>query len=1085
MINNVKMRLFIFIGLLFSFTLEAQEVLFSNYFDIEINASAGAKVIGKVNLKRNKDVETTPIPASYQFYIENSTTDIFEIETEFDNKGHIFGVFKVAAGKNTGSAQSYDVSVVLKDGALIKGTTNVVIKVVEKTLWTQLKDYYTPITISQSRLYGRTKFTDSKLTSYLTELENSNGRFSGFSFYTKHPSTFAKGALEKEWQDVSELIGGLGYAYAKSPISGVSSGNLTHMKRLKRVIYKALLQYMNHVPIYGNDILVGGNPIGTELGDGISKLNDHGYVSHSFLTHQWRLIDALGAPLLHIWPEVLIDIEAEDLEAKEVFNSVMRFHQSVFSEVPSLRIMNDDHGKWKNISNVNYSEGAWADANLGHRMRTLLTMPILWADYNRPITYVPYWYDDYYNNTPLQGKTFAHHWSPNGVLADVKHWCERLSSPTQFFSQAGFHPDGTITHHKGYNASDVAMVAYGFEWLLTNNDAAKYFKNTSYEMDGAGLQFVSDRIDYTYRRMIYKNSLDFLVTGRSFFTDLSHFGSKDIKNAITDVMDGKNTTSVLFNESELLSLKNNLVNGTHAHTGTTAFWNADYLMHRKESGTDHYYFSVKHKSVRTAGAEDFDKIRKSWHAGSGSFLLRVTGDEYSQKVLHNFDWHVIPGVTEGWRTDVMPTGEATASLPGGNIFSGILSDGTYGLSGYVHKPIDMYTSAEALKSYHFIGNYGTAIGSSIKRKSGSSGTEMIVTTIDQSEQLGVITYNINGSSKTVAKGASVNIVTSLTGPTWIHHQNKGYLIFPKPDQNLLIKTGSHINITATDLGISKSINYILALDHGVKPTADQKDGYTYVMVANVTVGEMPNVLAAYHANVKNYSLDGKYHAITDSEEQLDQVVFFQPNRASLANGKWIEVDKPALVMLKELEHNIRLTLVNPLHDLNTAEITVKIPARLVEGTYTYHLPGISPIPGETATVTSNGSSGSTIVISLPSSGDGFLYGFQEQMYAGAPIVLTLEKDATLGVDDEIKIKNGNLRVYPMPIKEGSVVETSDGTLIFKIEIYNTLGQRLGFKTYDGTSFKVKLPLVQSMSSKHQLLIMQVTTSTGLKTVKLL
>lgn len=1082
--NTSKINIIIIICALFSISTEAQEVLFTNYFDIEINQPAGTKVTGKVNLKSNKDVESNPIPGTYRFYIESSNSNIFQIETEFDNKGRIFGVIKVAAGKNSGNAQNHNLAITLKDGAVVKATASIVIRVVEKTLWTQLKDYYTPIAILESRLYGRTKFSESKLANYITELENNNGRFSGFLFYTKHPSTFSSGVLEKEYQDVSELIGGLGYAYATSSTYGIPSGNTSNMNRLRRVIYKALMQYMNTVPIYGDDLLIGGNPIGTELGDGISKMNEHGYLSFSYLTHQWRAIDALGAPLLYIWPELLKEIENNDSEAQQVFNSVMRFHQLFFSIVPSLRVMDDDNGKWQNISNLNYSEGAWSDANLGHRMRTLMTMPILWADYNRPITYVPYWYDDYYNNTSLEGKTFAHNWSPHGVLDDLKHWFGRMSTPTQSFSQAGFHPDGTMTHHKSDNASDVAMVAYGFEWLTSNSDGAKYYKNTPYEMSNEGLQFVADRINYSYRRLIYKNSLDFLVTGRSFFSDLSLFGSKNIKNAIDDMMDAKKSSTVLSNESELLKLRSNFVNGAHTHTETTSFWNADYLVHRKESGSDNYYFSVKNKSVRTSGAEDFDKIRKSWHAGSGPFLLRVTGNEYNQNVLRNFDWHVVPGVTEEWRTDAMPTGRASASLPGGNQFSGILADGTYGISGYHHKPIDTYTSAEALKSYHLIGNYGTAIGTDVRRKASSSGTKEIVTTIDQSEQLGNITYNINGTIKTISKGADVNIVEPLTGPTWIHHENKGYLIFPKPNQNLLIKTGNQINITATDLGFSKSINYILALDHGVNPTSGQKDGYHYVLVANVMFDEMQNVMAAYHTRVINYSLEGKYHAISDSHELLDQVVFFQPNRANLSDGKWIEVDQPALVMIKDLEDDIRLTIVNPMHDLNTSEITIKIPEILTEGSYNYSLPGISPIPGETATVTSS-AAGSIIVIALPSSGDGFLYDFQEQMYAGAPIVLTMKKNTTLGTETPIDMKKGKVRVYPMPIKNESMVETNDGSSILKIEIYNTLGQRISLVNYDGASFKVRLPIKENLVKEHHILVMHVTTSRGIRTVKLI
>ncbi len=1060
------------------------EILLANYFDIKINQAAGTSVTGKVHLTSNKDVEKKVIPASYQFHIENSNTDIFEIKTEFDDKGRIFGVLKVGAGKNSGNSKDHNLTIVLKDGAVVKAEKNIVVHVTEETLWTKLKDYYTPITISESRLYGRTKFSESQLANYITELENSNGKFSGFSFYTKHPSTFSSGVLEAEYQSVSELIGGLGYAYAKSTGYGIPSGNATNMARLKRVIYKSVLAYMDNVPIYGTDLLIGGKPIGTELGDGISKMSERGYVSHNFLTHQWRATDALGAPLLYIWPELLKDIEGSDAEAQQVYSSVIRFFQLFFSEVPSMRVMDSDAGVWGNISNLNYSEGAWSDGNLSHRMRTLMTMPILWADYNRPITYVPYWYDDYNNGTAIEGKTFAHNWSPNGVLADVKHWCGRLSTPSQDFDQSGFHPDGTVTHHKGYDASDVAMVAYGFEWLITNTTAAKYFKNTPFEMDDKGLQFVSDRINYSYRRMIYKNSLDFLVTGRSFFSDLSTFGSKDIKNAIDDLIIAKKPSTVISNEAELLSLRSNLVNVNHTHTETTSFWNADYLAHRKEIGNENYYFSVKNKSTRTSGAEDFDKVRKSWHAGSGVFLLRVTGNEYDQKVLRNFDWHVVPGVTEEWRTDAMPTGAASDSKPGGNSFSGMLSDGTYGMSGYHHKPIDTYTSAEALKSYHLIGRYGTAIGTDIKRKATSSGKE-IVTTIDQSEQLGTITYDINGTVKTIAVGSSVNLVEPLTGPTWIHHNNKGYLIFPKPNQNLLINTGTHINITATDLGLKQSMNYILALDHGVNPVTTNKNAYKYVMLANVTLEEMPDILASYIVNTKSYISDGNYHAITDDKEQVKQATFFKAGRVDLDKDQWIEVNKPALVMIKEFANDLRLTVVDPLHNLNTSEITIKIPEVLKEGTYNYSLPGIVATVGESARVTTNGTTESTIVVSLPSKGDGLLYNYQEQMYAGAPIIVTLEKGIPLSIDRPIEVKNNKVKIYPIPVNDYSVVEAMDGSSIRKIEIYNTLGQLLTSETYSGRLSRVQLPVEKRIIEKRETWIVKVTTSTGVFIIKLM
>ena len=159
---------------------------------------------------------------------------------------------------------------------------------------------------------------------------------------------------------------------------------------------------MNNVPIEGNDVIIDGNSIGEELGDGYSRLAENGYVANNFLTHQWRTSDALGAALIHIWPELIEDRANGKQEADDLYNATHRFYQHVFSIVPNNRRMDTLSARWGDIAGENYSEGAWSDANLHHRLRTLQLMPILWADYNKPITYVPYWYDDYFK-IPFDG----------------------------------------------------------------------------------------------------------------------------------------------------------------------------------------------------------------------------------------------------------------------------------------------------------------------------------------------------------------------------------------------------------------------------------------------------------------------------------------------------------------------------------------------------------------------------------------------------------------------------------------------------------------------------------------------------------
>ena len=47
-------------------------------------------------------------------------------------------------------------------------------------------------------------------------------------------------------------------------------------------------------------------------------------------------------------------------------------------------------------------------------------------------------------------------------MKDLRHWCNLFSVPSHRYGLSGFHPDGTVTHHCGHGASDVAMFAYGF-----------------------------------------------------------------------------------------------------------------------------------------------------------------------------------------------------------------------------------------------------------------------------------------------------------------------------------------------------------------------------------------------------------------------------------------------------------------------------------------------------------------------------------------------------------------------------------------------------------------------------------------------
>ena len=125
----------------------AEDLIFANYFDIQESQGEGSEVFGRLHLKSNKDVRANPIPSGYQFEIVSANSDPFELVTQRDAEGRIFGILRVRAGENSGAASDHSLSVALKNGSSTIATSDIVIHVVEQTLWSKLLDYYRPITM--------------------------------------------------------------------------------------------------------------------------------------------------------------------------------------------------------------------------------------------------------------------------------------------------------------------------------------------------------------------------------------------------------------------------------------------------------------------------------------------------------------------------------------------------------------------------------------------------------------------------------------------------------------------------------------------------------------------------------------------------------------------------------------------------------------------------------------------------------------------------------------------------------------------------------------------------------------------------
>ncbi|MBS1306713.1 polysaccharide lyase family 8 super-sandwich domain-containing protein [Bacteroides clarus] len=981
-------------------TAVAQEKVFANYFDIPVNSPEGTEVIGRIHLERNKDVLTSPIPAGYHFEILKQADGLFNLETRYDLSKRIMGVLTVAKGQSTGSAPSnHRLTIALKDGDKQLKKFNINVKVVKETLWSLFNRRYTPKTLENKRLYGRIKYSDDEVAAKIDELKNNGWKFAGLEkCYQGRPQDYVAkfdptndhlptGTIEYDWEKVVNQIGGLGYSYATSKIYG-PKGNPEKRKELRETLYQAILTYTNSVPVEGNEVMVDGRPIGNCTGDGFGMLQAHKMAGMQTPTHQWTLTDPLVVPVLHLMPELLKGMRNQDETCLKVHNALIRYLQIFFAEIENRRAIDNPDGRWGELQDTIYSSGAWADANLGHRSRTMLALPIIWADYNRPLTYVQYWYSDFYHDQPFKGFSYSPGWSPHGIVADVSRWMTKYNIVAHKYIQSGFQPDGTVSHHIA-NATDAAMVAYGFEWLTDCNNGYSYFRNTKFKIGDKYYQFQLDRLLNVYPKLFYKQRMDFLVAGRSFLDDMHRFTTKTYIQAVNSMLNAQNKGSKLNGVEELKDVCKQLKNNTFEYSGTDAYWVNEYLVHRRGENETPFYASLKLKSERTVGAEDFSKkVRRSWHMGYGILQVKVKGDEYSDKVIRNLDWHALPGLTEEWRTDPLPAkGGAQASLPGLNKISGVLADGKAGMGIYHHLPKETYSSATAFKSYHFIEDKIIALGSDIARLRPGQGNE-ITTFIDQTALNSPLTWCAGEEIQTVEPGQSVNLTQEIKDVCWLHQGSKGYVILPVKQLSLQIKSGKEINITDRTIA-DKKPNFIIAVSHGVQPGQNRDNAYRYIQLPNVSAEEMPERVEALLKDLEFTMQDGAAHAVYSDTDKTWQYAFFKPGSISVGKTT-VTSNDVAQIMLRDNGAEWVLSVNNPMPDGQKQTLTFSTSAKLPAGTYTYQTKGVYPLEGETVTVTSEGK-GSKVTVELPDSRDAAKYNYQSDLYAATPIIVNIPK----------------------------------------------------------------------------------------------
>ncbi|WP_163930116.1 polysaccharide lyase family 8 super-sandwich domain-containing protein [Paraferrimonas sp. SM1919] len=1035
-----------------------QDRLLFERFEINTKIANQEKVIGRIQLVDNRFAPATAVEANLHFTLSRDLSDLFEIKNIRDHHGRLFGELSLKAGHASDWDALHIVEIQLHDGSDVIAQVETYVEALDTTAWQQFNGQIKQYVLDSYRMNSGREYDYSFVSNQINVLSQNSYQVDykyhstasgwqadsslamGFYEYNDESSLASYGqyivgrsVLADELQQSALHIAGLATAYATLP--ELNSGS--ERSQLKTTLLNTLDVWLDKFPS--------------------SDFGDFQGVEFNDRTHAWNFTDPISGALILLADDIYQDRNRGDALATRVYQKAADFLTQVSFDMP-IQQVDIDEIRFFHKNDLANSPGMWADANRGHRLRTWAATTAFLQDYNRPITYNPIWYPDYEGNQPGLGwasnnTTILPGWYPQGSFYDLKTWIDTNGIRTHKYGQSGLNPDGTMSHHVG-SRQDLAMFAYGYEWLVDETiHVASYLNGSHYQVTPASFDFSAEVLVKTMPWLIFDNAIDFQAVGRSHNSDdLNIFGTKKLVNDSNYLIEHSPTGVDSNKQQALQQLTNRYQNNDFEKLGSKAFWVNDYLVHRKQSydqsslSNKEWFASVKMESRRTRGAEGFSpESQYGFMNGRGVLQVKTSGNDYDA-IRYDWDWHLLPGITEAWRKDSLPL-QSAEKLFSNEPFASVLSNDCdeesnikcYSMASFKYASENSYTTVSANKSYFMFDDFVVALGNNIKRVrddlSDNGSNSPIVTVIDQVHWQDSLTYNPgqgasvgnNGvKNKTVSTtlSSSPSSDTSLTAAEqvmWFHQGNKGYVVLPQHGQKVRTYLRSGDNVPDTDSSIQAGENnsrlnpLLIAIQHNTDPNGSgDYSHYAYVTLPFVSSEQMPAKAAMLFNDLDiKQDLSGKYEAVAfthpDTQTKVVQMVFREAASISFKNGLTVSADKPALVqMIDDGSNSWNITVSDPLahFDENATssskaehltlttdnEITVTINQSLQAGLYHYLTQGfdVKAIDSQQVEVFSSNNT-SELVFKLPDSNNADDYQGKHNLFVGMPASVTVSK----------------------------------------------------------------------------------------------
>lgn len=327
------------------------------------------------------------------------------------------------------------------------------------------------------------------------------------------------------------------------------------------------------------------------------------------------------------------------------------------------------------------------------------------------------------------------------------------------------------------------------------------------------------------------------------------------------------------------------------------YYNSDYMVHHR----DDFFASCTINTKRTVAVEfDPKQGKNSWNINMGQINI-IRDNDTVQGTFPCWDWRMMPGVTCPYNFYI----SHTISHNQDEIFGGGVSNGEYGMTAM---KLSDHMGVSAKKAYFFFDNEIMLLGAGIN----AFNADEINTGVDR--------RRINGDVLVDGKALPKKGVHSYKDVSRVFHSNMGF-VFPDTE-NIVVtnntRTGDWAEYWYATNSMPKSVEtmFELRMSHGKNPV---NDTYNCIILPMTTQEEFDNYVPAIDVVENSKEVQAVWH----NDLKVGFAVFYHRGEVKFNDNLSVKVDSPALVMIREKDGVLELSMSDPYAKQTTINAEVE------------------------------------------------------------------------------------------------------------------------------------------------------------------